>query len=75
MFDHEKPGVVTMRQGMGDEDKQVQILKDPSFKFSDVRPPPMEPAGMSDARRQYLSRSVRPYIRTSSYDYFSLQHE
>ena len=72
LFDSERPGVVTMRKARGADETSVQILRNPAFRFATgARPAVVEPAGMSHARRQYLSRSVRPYVGAASHEYFS----
>ena len=66
-----KPGIVTAKIQRDGEEKELQILKNPAFRFQNVeRPHSVPSAGLSADRRQYLRRSVSRYVRPASKDYF-----
>ncbi|KAH3792377.1 hypothetical protein DPMN_145872 [Dreissena polymorpha] len=70
-FDQRKPGIVTAKIQHDGEEKELQILKTPTFRFQNVeRPHPVSSAGLNADRRQYLRQYVSRYVRPASKDYF-----
>jgi hypothetical protein len=68
-FDASRPGIVVARKGCGQPDEEFHILKNPEHRFASVvRPPVVQPGGLSSERARYLFKKVRPYVRPCHQD-------
>ena len=58
-----------MKKTSVDPEVSLNILKDPAHRLEDaIRPNVILPAGLSATRKDYLYRSVRPYVRPQYQD-------
>ena len=49
--------------------QRIDLRRDAAFQFVDVAPPPVVVApGLSTTRRQYLFKTVRPFVREAFQD-------
>ena len=63
-FSHDHPGMVFLRKTPEDAETQVQLLKDPTYRFeTDMRAGLIHAPGLSLKRQNYLYRQVRRYVR------------
>ena len=70
-FDSGKPGVVTVKVGPDAPEQTFNILKDPAFRFtSSARPCTVQPAGLSQQRKEYLQHNVQPHVRPAKRQYY-----
>lgn len=70
VFQKNEPGVVTVKQSVSGVEEKVNILKVNGHGFdAQVKPPVLNPLGLTEARQSYLYRSVRPYVRPGHQDY------
>ena len=61
--------MVFVKKTSVDPEVSVSILKHPAHRFDDARRPDVIlPAGLSATRKDYLYRSVRPYVRPQYQD-------
>ena len=68
-FTHDKPGVVLIKQTPVDEEVEVQMLRDPEYRFTQEDIPRVLLApGVSRERQTYLYRNVRRYVRDIAKD-------
>ena len=71
IFRSDKPGVVIVKEKCDAPEKEVRILRVPLDQFDQTaRPNTIVPAGLSEARQQYLYSTVRPLVRIRYRDAF-----
>ena len=62
-FTHSSPGVVFVKKASGDEEKEINLLKDPTWKPSCHNLPGLvTPLGLSLERQWYLYDKIREFV-------------
>ncbi|XP_052806316.1 uncharacterized protein LOC128235542 [Mya arenaria] len=65
------PGIVIVKEKRGGEETHVNLLKDRSFRFLvDTRSEPVQAAGLSLNRKEYLRRSVSKHVSEEKREQF-----
>ena len=68
-FMKDKPGMVMVRETTAGPERCIKLLKDPSWKPSPTKlPPVVTPSGLSIERQWYLFDKIREYCPDSKKD-------
>ena len=67
-FRQDKPGVVYVRQGIGDEETARCLLKRGMEPPNAMCPAMLKPAGLTLDRQHYLFKQIRPFVRPACQD-------
>lgn len=67
-FHHDQPGVVYVRERIGDEETAIRLLKRGVDPPNNLNPAMLEPAGLTIDRQQYLFTHIRPFVRPACKD-------
>lgn len=71
-FTKDSPGMVYCREFVTSPEQSFQLLRDPTIlPPSSVLPPTVNPDGLTDERKSYLYREIRPFCKPGTEDFLA----
>ena len=64
----ENPGMVSCKETVYSQQQSFMLLRDPAVVPPATLPPTVHPDGLSEERRRYLYREIRPFCKPGTED-------